>query len=175
MSPEHDDRRVELDASTFDDLCRRLYPRLVAALTLHTGDREASRDLAQEALCRAWRDWDRVRHADAPDAWVFRTAWNLESSWLRRLRTARRAAPVLAVVEPVDDGDPAMRVLVRDALASLPRRQRTAVIARHYLDLSVAETATAMGCAEGTVRALTAQGVARLRTTLGHDFGEEDE
>jgi DNA-directed RNA polymerase specialized sigma24 family protein len=45
----------------------------------------------------------------------------------------------------------------------LPRRQREALLLRFLLDLSVEQTAERMGCAAGTVRALTAQGVGRLR------------
>jgi DNA-directed RNA polymerase specialized sigma24 family protein len=42
-------------------------------------------------------------------------------------------------------------------------RQRQAVVARHYLGLSIAETALAMGCAPGTVTAHTHQAIASLR------------
>ena len=59
---------------------------------------------------------------------------------------------------------------IRHALASLPRRQREAVLLRFLLDLSVEDTAQRMGCAAGTVRALTAQGVGRLR--LDHRLAE---
>jgi RNA polymerase sigma factor (sigma-70 family) len=166
-------QRTPSDA--FDVLCRGVFPRLVSALTLHTGDRELARDLAQEALARAWRDWDRVQHLDAPEAWVFRTALNLASSWFRRVRTARSKAPMLAVVAEEQGSDPAVSMALRDAVGALPRRQRTAVIARYQLDLSITETATAMGCAEGTVRALTAQGTASLRAALGRDFQEGEQ
>jgi DNA-directed RNA polymerase specialized sigma24 family protein len=39
-------------------------------------------------------------------------------------------------------------------------------VLRHYAGFSVAETASAMGCAEGPVRALTSQGRDRLRAVL---------
>lgn len=63
----------------------------------------------------------------------------------------------------VDGADAAEDFAVRDAVSRLPVRQREAVVFRYFGQLSVRETAAAMGCAEGTVRALTSQGIAALR------------
>lgn len=52
---------------------------------------------------------------------------------------------------------------MRDAVAALPTRQRTAVLLRYYADLSVRDTTAVMGCAEGTVKALTFKAIAALR------------
>jgi DNA-directed RNA polymerase specialized sigma24 family protein len=56
---------------------------------------------------------------------------------------------------------------IRTALAGLPPAQRAAVVLRFYLDLSIDDTAQVLGKRPGTVRALTSQGVARLREDLG--------
>jgi RNA polymerase sigma factor (sigma-70 family) len=53
---------------------------------------------------------------------------------------------------------------VRQALARLPARQRRAVVLRYYADLSVEDTATAMGCPPGTVKTLCRRAIAALRT-----------
>ena len=52
------------------------------------------------------------------------------------------------------------------ALRALPVRQRQCVVLRHFEDLSVADTARAMGCSEGTVKSQTAKGLASLRTAV---------
>ncbi len=52
---------------------------------------------------------------------------------------------------------------VRDAVRQLPDRQRQAIVCRYYVQMTVRETAVAMRCAEGTVRALTSQGLSNLR------------
>lgn len=57
-----------------------------------------------------------------------------------------------------------MSQVVRDAVRGLPRRQREAIIHRFFLGLDVVETAAAMGCAPGTVTALTHQAFERLRS-----------
>lgn len=55
-----------------------------------------------------------------------------------------------------------------NALAQLSERQAEAVILRVLMGLPVAACAVAMNCAEGTVKALTHQGLATLRTRLAH-------
>lgn len=157
----------------FADLCRSVHPRLVGALSLRCGDRQLAEDLAQEALARAWRDWPRLRERGPVEPWVFATAFNLLRSWRRRLGVARRRAPMLAVVP--DDSDATGGIAVRRAVALLPDRQREAIALRYYADLSVRDTAEVMGCAEGTVRALTSQAVAGLKTALGHAVDLTDE
>jgi hypothetical protein len=43
---------------------------------------------------------------------------------------------------------------------------RAAVVLRHLDELSVAQTAAALRCSEGTVKSQTARGLAQLRTAL---------
>jgi RNA polymerase sigma factor (sigma-70 family) len=143
-----------------EEFCARMLPRLVRSMSLYAGDRGAAEDIAQEALARAWERWDRVAVMESPEAWVFMTARNLANRRWRRIR--RRAATVQPGVEPVhpDDVD---ALAVRLAVSHLPERQKTTLIARYFLGLSVAETAHALGCAEGTVKAATHQAIERLR------------
>ena len=56
---------------------------------------------------------------------------------------------------------------MRDAIATLPRRQREAVVLRYYADLSEAMTAEAMGVSVGSVKAYTSRGLARIGELLG--------
>ena len=48
-------------------------------------------------------------------------------------------------------------------LATLPARQREALVLRFYADLSEAQTAEAMGISPGAVKSHTARGLAALR------------
>jgi RNA polymerase sigma-70 factor (ECF subfamily) len=57
---------------------------------------------------------------------------------------------------------------MRELLHSLPDRQREAVILRYFEDLSVDDTAAAMGCAPGTVKACVHQALRSLRGKLAH-------
>lgn len=162
-------RSMDVDAAgaapDFDDFYRTHQPRLMGALTLYTGDRELAMDLAQEALARAYRDWRKVSDLDTPSLWLFRVGFNLAKSTFRRKmaewRASRRWHARQEVVQ--HDTDTSGTVAVRAAVSSLPTRQRTALVLRYYADLSVDDAAAQMGCAPGTVRALTSQAVAALR------------
>jgi len=150
------------DVESFVEAIR---PRLVGSLTLYCGDRQAAENLAQEALVRAWMKWRKVGRMNSPEAWTYRTAFNLATSWGRRGQAERRAVGRFADRAAADAADdPTDVIAVADAVVSLAPRQRTAIICRYYLGLGVGEAADAMGCRPGTVKALTSQGIDRLRT-----------
>ncbi len=150
---------VALDAESW---CSSLYPRLVAAMSLYCGTPEDAEDLAQETLSRAWEHWPTVCAHPTPEAWAFRTAFNLANSRWRRRRIERRAHAQLASRGPSTPTD-LTDLEVRRVVSALPARQREVVVLRFFLDQSVADAASAMGCAEGTVKALTHQAIASLR------------
>jgi RNA polymerase sigma factor (sigma-70 family) len=53
------------------------------------------------------------------------------------------------------------------ALDRLPPRQRAVVVLRYFADQTEAQTAEAMGCSVGTVKAHAAKALARLRDAPG--------
>ena len=76
------------DPATF---CEALSRRLVGSLVLFCGDRMVAEELAQEALARALERWAQVSVMMSPEAWVYRTAFNLARSAHRRRAAERRA------------------------------------------------------------------------------------
>ena len=52
---------------------------------------------------------------------------------------------------------------IAEALATLPEKQRTAVVLRFYEDLPEGEIASVLGCRPNTVRTLVHRGLATLR------------
>lgn len=150
--------------AALDDLVRDRYAPLVGMLTLYVGDRATAEELAQDALATLVRDWDRVRTMDNPQGWLTTVAFNRARSWWRRRyaeqRARRRHGPTDVAAGPADTET---ALVVRSAVAQLPARQRQAVLLRYFDDRSVADTAEIMGCAPGTVKALTSQARSALR------------
>ena len=148
-----------------DDFCRDVWPRLAASLGFYCHDRALGEELAQEALARAWARWNRVSALDSPEAWVYRVALNLSHSRFRRARAERRAMSRVTVPSPDIEalGRSTDAIAVRAAVAQLPERQRAAIVLRYFADLPVAAVAGILGCAQGTVKSLTSQGIERLR------------
>ena len=160
----------------FAAFCVEEHPRLVGALSLYCGDRVLAEELAQDALSRACRDWRKVRRLGAPGAWTHRVAINLANSYFRKAAAESRAKRRLHEDQSAyrDPGlDRAAAMDIRSAVASLPRRQRTALILRYYVDLSVRDVAAAMECPEGTVKTLTSKAISSLRHSLSqHELKE---
>jgi len=69
----------------YADFFGQAAPGLVRMCFLATLDREVAADAAQEALTRAWRDWERIgADGSNPEAWVRTVALNLcRSRWRR--------------------------------------------------------------------------------------------
>jgi len=132
-------------------------------------DTHLAEDLVQTALARPYVAWPKVRRAGTESAYVWRIIVNAHIDEVRRPgRRRERHVPELpespAPPEAFPDGLGGGEV--RTALAALPPGMRAAVVLRHWLDLSVEETAELLNCSEGTVKSQTAKAAARLRVLL---------
>lgn len=158
---------------TLDDLCRAEWPRLVGSLSLYLSDPDVAEEIAQEALARLCASWPKVRAMDSPSGWLHRVAFNVANDRFRRLGAERRARERLA--RPPDTAaasDTAEAVATRAAVAALPRRQKTALLFRYFLDLSVEDTATLMDCPINTVKSLTRRALSNLQGVPGLSLEE---
>jgi len=148
--------------TVFDQFVASRGPALLRFAYLLTGDRRLAEDLVQDALVKAYRRWSR-HPVEYAEAYVRRIIVNEYLSW-RRLRSS---SEVTGHIRPQVCHDAADAVAERDqvwrALADLPRRQRSVLVLRYYEDLSDADIAALLGCAEGTVRSLAARAFAALR------------
>jgi RNA polymerase sigma-70 factor (sigma-E family) len=133
-----------------------------------TGDRHRADDLLQTALEKLYVAWPRIEHLDRPDAYVRRilVRANIDESRRPWRRETSVAEPVegRAVPDPTAQADD--QQLLAAALQALTPMQRRCVVLRHWLDLSVAETAAELGIGEGSVKTHTSRGVAHLRSTV---------
>jgi RNA polymerase sigma-70 factor (sigma-E family) len=129
------------------------------------GDWHQADDLVQTALVKLYVAWRRVRTGDQPDGYVRRI---LTRCYLdERRRPWRRESPVEIVLDrPSEHRPPDDLIDLRAALDRLPPRQRATVVLRFWADASVAETADALGCSEGTVKSQTARALTALRNQL---------
>jgi len=119
-------------------------------------------DVVQEALVRAWRkrrQFDPAR--GTPAGWLCA----ITADQARRARRRRRPLAILASV-PARIRSSEDRLDVEYALGRLAPRQRLAVDCFYFVGLSVTETASVMGCSEGTVKSTLSDARNRLRSLL---------
>ena len=83
---------------TFPAFYRREYPNMVAIAAAVSGSRATAEDLAQEAMLRAHRNWDRVSKYQRPGAWVRRVTINLSLSATKRAAAELRR--IIRMAEP---------------------------------------------------------------------------
>jgi RNA polymerase sigma-70 factor (ECF subfamily) len=161
---------VALDDETIRDFLQTSYPRLVAAVALVAGSRDAAEDAVQEALARAWERAGTEQIRSLP-AWVTRVSLNLSRSRWRRLRAEAKAAEHLRANSEHLQADP--RPDVEQALARLSRRQREVTVLRYYLAMDVSEIAGVLDVSEGTVKTQLFRARRALAELL--DDGEPEE
>lgn len=164
------------DEAAFDVLVRRFQDRVFRLASVWLFDDQSAADVCQEVFVRAYKGLRGFRFRASAFTWLYRTTRNVCHEFNRR-----RHADTLDH-EPEDPGPAAEKVLARDDAArklrrlvqKLPDRQREVVVLRMFEDLSVRETALAMGCREGTVKALLSKALARLRITLSIYEGDNE-
>jgi RNA polymerase sigma-70 factor (sigma-E family) len=130
------------------------------------GDHAEAEDLTQTALAKTYAAWHRVRDLNAAPGYARTALVNTAASWFRK-KSWRNERPSEVLPESAIHHDPSDRPAIVAALAQLAPRQRAVIVLRYFDDLSVAQTATALGCSEGTVKSQTSDALARLRTLLG--------
>ena len=138
--------------------------RLLRTAYLLCGDRGHAEDLVQTALLRTARRWRWARQQ--PEAYARRVVVNLAKDRWRDLGRRPQETPIEADVR-LEEAD---GLLDRDELLRAARRlppgQRAVLVLRYFDDLSVEETAAALGCSTGTVKSQTSRALDNLRAAL---------
>ncbi|MFS4438567.1 sigma-70 family RNA polymerase sigma factor [Paracoccaceae bacterium GXU_MW_L88] len=149
----------------------RLLPPVLSLARYMLSDPAEAEDVAQETLLRLWKlapNWEAGRAK--PETWAYRVAANLCTDRLRR----RKRISGEEVPEQEDDtpgaeaqlGEADRAAALRAALATLPERQRLALVLRHFQDHSQAQIAEVMEISEEAVESLLARGKRSLAATL---------
>lgn len=151
VGDEDDEHTVELGYldrhAGFDAWYADAHPRVLAAVSLATGDLDLAADATDEAFARALDRWTRVRAMASPVGWTVTVALNVARRRGRRRaveqRLLRRRNEPLALPAPAGE--------VFHLLQTLPEQQRTIVLLRYVADLPQADIAAHLGVARSTV------------------------
>jgi RNA polymerase sigma-70 factor (sigma-E family) len=140
---------------------------LVRTATLLTaGDRHLAEDVVQSTLTQLYVAWPVFQRAGNQRAYVRRALVNALVDEKRRPWRRERPTSDLPDHPTPDPGTSARVDQLNQALSELPPRMRAALVFRYFHDLSVADTADALGCSQGTVKSQTARALDRLRNVL---------
>lgn len=130
------------------------------------GDWHRADDLLQTALVKLYVAWPRLHRDGREEAYVRQiiVRANIDESrrqWRREWSGLPGHHPAARGGLPVEE-----RSALIDALQELPAMQRKVVVLRHWLGLSVAETACELGISAGTVKSHSSRGIERLQLVL---------
>ena len=144
------------------------------------GDVEKAREATQESAVRFLRQQPLFRGDSSVRTWALGIAINVAREMRRSPRASTGVAEwddlaislanVRRTSRPAPDDAAELaeqRDRLRAVLDDLPERQREAVVLRFFEELSVEDTAAAMQCATGTVKATVHQALRSLRQRLG--------
>lgn len=151
-----------------DDLLATYGPAVQGVAYLILRNHADAEEVVVDTMVTAWQKADTLRNADALRTWLLRIATRHALSRHRRRRPQEPLASVHHRSMPGADVDPD-RLALREAVTGLPPNMRAAIALHHYAGLSVAETATALGKSENTIKSQLREGLARLRHVLVAD------
>lgn len=183
MCLQREDETLESRAE-MEAFLRDVETRAFRIAVVSTRDADEALDVVQDAMISLAR-----RYADRPvEEWrplFYRILKNRIRDWQRRRIVRGRVMSFFGGQEgeeydpiaqaPGPSSENPTEALARSdamdaleqALRDLPRRQREAFMLRNFEGLNVVETATAMGCSDGSVKTHYSRAVHRLRDMLG--------
>ena len=158
-------READRDAA-FSEFVEARRPHLRRIAYAICGDWHRSDDLVQTALVKLYVAWPRLVRDGREEAYV-RTIIVRADIDERRRPWRRESAGLPETDRPAREGLPVEeRSALFEALQALPPMQRRVVVLRHWLGLSVEETAHELRVSQGTVKSHSSRGLGALRDVL---------
>ncbi len=170
------------DVSAYGELVERYREVAFRTAWLITRSSAEAEDAAQEAFVKAFYALGRFRVGEAFRPWILRIVSNEAKN--RRRSTGRRERLTVRLAQDRGSGGAApspetaalgreLREALLRAIDRLPERERLVVTYRYLLELTEAETATALGVRPGTVKSRLSRGLGHLRQELARDESDD--
>ena len=174
MDPHLIGRAKRGDKEAFTALVLQFGDRLYSVAYRILRDTGRAEDAVQQAFLTAWRDMSQLRDDARLEAWLYRL---LVNACYAEARHTKRWQPGLRLVDDLDAGpttdDAQLSVALHDELERAFRRlsgeQRAVLVMHHYLGLSGAEIAEALGLSPGTVRSKLHYARQQMRAAIEAD------
>jgi RNA polymerase sigma-70 factor (ECF subfamily) len=165
------ERAMRGDEAAFEVLIERVGDHLHSVARRILRDPFLAEDATQRALLDAWQNLPQLRDPDRFEAWTHRLIVNACHAEARREGRHRGNLRLLASDEPAEDS--ASRIALQHdldrAFRNLGVEHRTVIVLIHYVGLSAAEAAEAMGTPVGTVRSRLHYALKHLRAAVEAD------
>ncbi|WP_367137867.1 SigE family RNA polymerase sigma factor [Saccharothrix sp. HUAS TT1] len=135
------------------------------------GNHHEAEDVVQSAFLKLYLAGPKLAQREGLEAYLRQIVVRTFLAERRRVRWKREKLTDVLPEAPVAESLSEDRLVVWQALAAVPAKQRATLVLRFWHDLGVEETAAALRCSEGTVKSNTNRGLKALRQRLGPEFG----
>jgi RNA polymerase sigma-70 factor (ECF subfamily) len=175
-------RVKEGDGASFGVLLDKHRSSVVHFLFRMVQNHAVAEELAQEVFLRVYRNRATYEPTAKFTTWLFRIATHLALNSIRdgrhertqeRLDDDSREIPVRQVKDKRPSVEQSMVYQarleeVRQAIATLPDKQRAAVLMHKYEEMEYSQIATVLSCSESAVKSLLFRAYESLRARLAH-------
>ncbi len=139
-------------------------------------------ELAQEVFLRVYRSRGSYEPTAKFTTWLFRIATHLALNWIRDVKNEKNQEsldndPLEGMGRQISDREPTIEQKmvrqvkmkeVRQAIESLPAKQRAAVLMHKYQEMEYSQIAKVLQCSESAVKSLLFRAYETLRLRLAH-------
>ena len=157
-------------------LIETYYERVYAFLRRFTANDADAADLTQRTFARVWQSLPSFAGRSTVTSWIHSIAYHTYVDWRRADRRTEPRSNEWWAAHPSNDATPAELALRTDLAAhvytsvdKLPDDLRETVHLHYYQELTLQETADAMGVAASTVKYRLRQALAELQKHLGSE------
>jgi RNA polymerase sigma-70 factor (ECF subfamily) len=171
------------DEASFDFLLQKYRSPLINFFFRMVHDRSTAEDLAQEVFLRVYRAREKYNPSAKFTTWLFRIATNLALNSLRDNRCQKMEVSIDAAADDEEAARPRelpgddMRIdehmlereraeFIRRAIATLPEKQRVAVLLHKYQEMDYNEIAKVLECSESALKSSLFRAYETLRVRL---------
>ena len=166
------ERASQGDHDAFGMLIGAHLARLDTAARLILRDPDLARDAVQDATIRAWKSLRGLREPSRFDAWLRRLTVNACLDIARKRRSRVFEVELTPLHDPAI-ADPTSRVAdalyIQRMLATIDPTHRAVVVLHFYLDLTLPETAAALGIPVGTAKSRLNRALQVMRIKLADE------
>jgi RNA polymerase sigma-70 factor (ECF subfamily) len=153
------------DPAAFEVLVKRYERRVYGLAHHHLHDPDEAQDLAQEIFVRLYRNLDRFDPGRPFEPWFWRLAANVALNYGRRRPPPASDRDPQPAAAPV----PGEWLPLEGALADLDPGLRLPLLLHYYLDLGLADVATALELSQPAVKSRLHRGRRLLRRALSEE------
>jgi RNA polymerase sigma-70 factor (ECF subfamily) len=172
----------EGDAASFALLLERHRAPVIHFLYRMVQNQSVAEELAQEVFLRVYRSRATYEPTAKFTTWLFRIATHLALNWIRDRKNEKAqesldAETAEGVARQISDRRPnveqrlvyeAKLQEVRQALETLPAKQRAAVLMHKYEGMEYSQIAATLNCSESAIKSLLFRAYETLRARLAH-------